>query len=235
MVKIAVCDDDKEFRKLIVTYCNKYLFAKHTKYEILEYASGEELLKDDYPDILLLDIEMKKISGILVKEILEKMEAETRIIFVTNHLENMPEAFGRGVFGFLHKPIKYDNFCKSFSVVYEDVLNKSCYVFIGNALYNEKIYVKDIVYIEACDKYVKIYIRGRTEYKFSNRGLGEWGKELECLNFIRCHRSFIVNCAYIAGIKQDIELDCKKHIPVSRKLKREIKERYKQYVWESIR
>ena len=39
------------------------------KYQILEYASGEELLQDDYPDILLLDIEMKRINGILVKEI----------------------------------------------------------------------------------------------------------------------------------------------------------------------
>ena len=235
MVKIAICDDDKQAREILVAYCNDYLSTKYMKYQILEYASGEELLQDDYPDILLLDIEMKRINGILVKEILEKMEAETRILFITNHLENMPEAFGRGVFGFLHKPVNYSDFCKSFTSLYEDVLNKSCYIFIGNSLYSEKIYVKDIVYIQAYDKYAKIYIRGRADYKFSNRCLGEWGRELECLNFVRCHRSFVVNFAYIAGIKKDIELDCKKHIPVSRKLKRQIKERYKAYVWEKIR
>lgn len=57
-MKIAICDDEKVFRDALKEYCLQFTKEKQIECQIVEYASGEELLCDFSPDILLLEIEM---------------------------------------------------------------------------------------------------------------------------------------------------------------------------------
>ena len=57
-MRIAVCDDDKNAREVLKTYCGRFAAEFQIDCQVTEYASGEELLRDSSSDVLLLDVEM---------------------------------------------------------------------------------------------------------------------------------------------------------------------------------
>ncbi|CEP81052.1 LytR family DNA-binding response regulator [[Clostridium] sordellii] len=68
IITIAICDDEEAHRKVLRTYLSKAL-SKNT-YNLIEFSSGEELIAN-YPqrlDLLLLDVQMKKINGLDTQE-----------------------------------------------------------------------------------------------------------------------------------------------------------------------
>lgn len=82
-MRIGICDDILSEREVLKEYCLSLGYKS-----IFLYESGEALLKSSDGktlDALLLDIEMDKINGIIIKEFLENTDAFTYIIFITNH------------------------------------------------------------------------------------------------------------------------------------------------------
>ena len=65
MIKIGICEDEKEIQDLIETYLHSILKSINIDYEIKKYNLGEELLESNLKeiDILLLDIQMGQING----------------------------------------------------------------------------------------------------------------------------------------------------------------------------
>lgn len=67
----------------------------------MEFSSGDDYIKSDVcADILVMDIGMDENNGLAVKDMLEKRQINTAILFVTSRGEMMAEAFGRNVYGF---------------------------------------------------------------------------------------------------------------------------------------
>ena len=101
-MKIGICDDVIADQDLLENACNQLGYT-----DIVRYHSGEEFLADTEKQklyLLFLDIEMEGKNGLEIKEILEKTNAQTFVVFCTTHAECMPEAFGRNVISFLPKP-----------------------------------------------------------------------------------------------------------------------------------
>lgn len=59
MIKIAICDDEACHRETTTEYLERYFQQKSEEYQVEVYTSGRELLEQESPDILLLDIEME--------------------------------------------------------------------------------------------------------------------------------------------------------------------------------
>ena len=95
-MRIAVCDDEKNIRKKLVGMLDEIREICAVELEIEECNDGDVLFNGEY-DLILLDIEMPKMNGLLVKERLEK--TNTAIVFITSHKELMPDAFGKNVYG----------------------------------------------------------------------------------------------------------------------------------------
>lgn len=225
MFKLAICDDDAEFRGRLAELCQKYF--KDEQICIREYMSGEEILKErDKCDILFLDIEMPGMNGIQIKEQFEWQETDTFIIFVTNHEEDMREAFGRNVVGFLTKPLKEQDF---FSEM--DKLSKKQgknFVCIEE---NQEIYrlpLRSIKYIEAKENYSKVVCSDR-DYLF-RKSIKTWETLVPADCFVKIHRSYIINLEYWKRDKDFIVLSPVLKIRLSRKNKKEVLARYKDYI-----
>ena len=77
MINLAICDVDMMARKNIKIMCEKYFEDINVEYQIKQYSAGEDFLIEEASDILLLDVRLKRMNGILVKEILEKINADT--------------------------------------------------------------------------------------------------------------------------------------------------------------
>ena len=187
-------------------------------------------MDQDY-DILLLDIEMPDQDGISIKEYLETNRKQTRIIFTTSHKERVLEAFGKNVVGFLVKPLCKESF--------EKVMEKALLDICGPILEIEEngetfiIPVMQIKYIEAQDKYTLAVTR--TGEYLMRRTMKFRESALPCQNFVRIHKSYLVNLEYFEKKGEEVLLDEGKIVKISRLRKNGIMEKYKEFLRRKVK
>lgn len=206
MVTVAICDDEQKFRKSIRACCQSYFEEKEIACEIKEYASGEEFLMGKYPDILLLDVTMKRISGLMVRDILASSYANTRILFVAENGSFMSKAFGRNVYGFLKKPLCYEQFAEKMEEILCDIKHSRQFIYCKKGKEIELVHLKRILYLETVGRYMRIYLQGEKESRMSDKGIREMCDILSEFHFVRCSRTQLVNLQYVTKVHERIEL-----------------------------
>lgn len=152
MIKIVICEDEKQQQKLLKEYLDKIFYDLSLEYEVNIFNSGEELLKN-YPeniDIFLLDIQMDNINGMdVAKKIREIDDKRVEIIFTTSLIEYVQEGYEVRAYRYLMKPIKYVDLKKHIeSCVKEINEKKGNYIIINGKDDACKINIADITYIE---------------------------------------------------------------------------------------
>ena len=216
-MNIAICDDDM----VIIEQIEEFLQIIHDKsleYEV--FFCAEELQKyitenNVNFDVFILDIEMPQMDGIELKQQISRMSIDTRIIFLTNHIESMNEAFGRYVIGFVDKG-NYEKGLKDFIKEIQDELSQTEVV---NLVEDGRVYTfrqKEIIKIEARHVYTRIeivqyYDKAKEHWVTENRepriSLREWEKTLDSEEFYRINRSLIVNFRNVKRINHCNELE----------------------------
>ncbi len=224
-MRIFVCDDQKVYRDDILAHCKRVLPQEDIDYKV--FASGEELLtSNEVFDFLFLDIEMTGMDGIRVKELLAQQGAKGKIIFLTSHAERMIEAFGTNVIGFLRKPAQDTDLIPIVQKMKQFMDRKTVEWEEDGRLYT--VYTEEIRYIEVEDKYTYVFVG--TERYLVRRSLREWEAILPKSDFCMANRSCLVNLSLLDRVKSEIILEDGKIIPISRKYKKEIEEKYKEYL-----
>ena len=224
-MRIAICDDQRVYREDILAHCKRFLTQEDIDYKV--YTSGEELLASgEMFDFLFLDIQMTGMDGIRVKELLEQQGLKGKIIFLTSHEERMREAFGANVIGFLSKPVQDAELLLIIQKMKQFMDRKMVEWEEDGRLYS--VYAEDIQYIEVEDKYTYVFVG--TEKYLVRRSLREWGTMLPDSDFCMANRSCLVNLSLLDRVKSEIVLEDGKAIPISRKYKKEIEEKYKEYL-----
>ena len=234
MLNIGICDTKKSCRKKIVRFCEMFFNDKYGDYVVKEYTSGESLLVEDFPDLLFLDVELERIDGLLIKEILYKLRVQTKLIYVSDRMDKMQLAFGKNVYGYLEKQFSYNEFQIYMEQIVNDILDEREVVYCKNNHRIEKIYLRDISHIKAYGRYTLLFIHRKKEYRLCDIPFGECYLELENKSFARCHRSYLVNLFYIKRIAKEIELIGEIKIPVSREMMAEFKHNYEGYMRSGI-
>jgi two-component system LytT family response regulator len=213
MIKAIIIDDEPLARSII----SEYLLSYNNIKVVAECGNGFEGLKaiNEYnPDLIFLDIQMPKITGF---EMLELIENIPPIIFTTAFDEFAIKAFETNAIDYLLKPFDQERFNKSID---KFLANSSVNAFLNNKALTEtislnttkteRIVVKtgskikvisiyDIHLLSADDDYVNIHT---TEGQFlKNQTLSYFEKNLDPLLFVRVHRSYIVKINQINKIE----------------------------------
>jgi two-component system LytT family response regulator len=159
------------------------------------YRSGEELLaapEISQLNLVFLDIEMDGQSGLEVKEILERSNPFTFLVFYTSHTECMGDAFGSNVISFISKPFS--------KPAVERCLKKCMYLkkdFYPIPVHTDMLIpCSEILYIHAENKYSIFYFTNN-KTTLSRKSLRNWADELKNLGFCRISHSYIVNLKYV--------------------------------------
>lgn len=206
MIKIAVCDDEILIRQELKNLINKQL----QEVEVSEFSSGEELLesKERY-DITFLDISMEDLSGIEVaKHIRHKQEKEKAnkdiIVFVTSYRDYMEDAFDVNAYHYLVKPINEEKLANVLNRATKEIIARKKqtkqYIMLKNASMQNKVYLKDIYYIESSNKKVIVHKKDGIFELYGK--MDEFEEELGD-SFYRCHRCFLVNMEKISAYSSD--------------------------------
>lgn len=226
-IRIAVCDDNFIFVNEVKQICEEYFASKNENCHVECFSCGEEVLHavDLAWDVLFLDIEMGKISGIEVKDQLLENNCETQIVFLTSHNECMKEAFGRNVVGFIEKKNITDELSVILKKIYRDILR-------GERIWSVKgnrIVLDDIYYIHAEGSYVIVITK--EERLLIRESLSECEKQLETKGFMRVHRSVLIHLKYVSGVTESyVEIGNREKLRISRGMCRKIKAKYMEYI-----
>lgn len=177
---------------------------------------GVKAINDKKPDLVFLDIQMPKITGF---EMIELLDFKPQIIFTTAYDQYALKAFELNAVDYLLKPFSKDRLLSAIDKVKHRIQNaedtseklEELSNFRAGEEFIDRVVVKDrhkihivtvdqIRYIESLDDYVMIYTYDGRHMKQKTMKYFENG--LDPKNFIRIHRSYIVQVDNIAEIQQ---------------------------------
>lgn len=240
MNKILVVDDELLSRKKII----RFLEQRPEQFDILEASNGIEalnMIENDSPDIVFLDIEMPEMNGMDLIQSIGK--PDFKLIFQTAYSEFAVEAFEKNALDYLLKPFNEERFNQSLEKALQTPNEPSQVIGLTHTLAKDSVYlskvvvkrgmkntlipVDEVLWFKSENHYTYVCTKD-FEYIF-NEPLKDLIEKLNPDQFIQVHRNAIVNAKYIKDIIQGdnmkIILETGIEIPVSRSNKKVIKER----------
>ena len=218
-LKCIITDDEPMARKGLQGYVEKLDFLELVG--VCEDAIQlNNILKTQSVDLLLLDIEMPYMSGI---ELLSSLVNPPKVIITSAYEQYAIKGYDLEVVDYLLKPISFERFLKAVNKVYDLIYSQqvtsqaSDYFFVKANQKLEKIFFKDILYIEGVENYVSIHTQAGKIITHSTLRLIL--ENLPANLFIQTHKSFIVNVEKVSTVEGNMLGIEKFKIPVSRTYK----------------
>lgn len=232
MIRSIAIDDEPLALKQIAGYIEK------TPFLVLEgqFESALQAIsffEENHVDLMFVDINMPDLSGM---DFVKSMKNPPRVIFTTAYSEYALEGFRVDAVDYLLKPIGYPDFLKAAEKAKEriqaqerestKVRGDDKFLFIKSEYKVLRINLSEIKYIEGMREYVRIHLNNEKPVMtlMSMKKMEEFLPEG---NFMRVHRSYIVNLDKITIVERNrIVFDKNVYIPISE----QYKERFQNYL-----
>jgi DNA-binding LytR/AlgR family response regulator len=191
-------EDDSFQRHLISQYIDQ-TEGLHLVAEFETATKSIPYLAQHPVDLIFLDIELPEMNGV---EFLEQFKPTAKIIFISSASKYAVDGFNLEVSDYLLKPISFARFSRSVSKILDyhrendsnTEVSPSDFLFVKDKGIYHKILFRDIQYIQSSSEYVMIHTKEKRILLYSS--MDGILKKLPT-NFMRVHRSFIVNLACI--------------------------------------
>jgi len=213
MIKSLIIEDEKLARDLIRDYLIEFSEIVLAG-EFEDGFSGLKAINELKPDLVFLDIQMPKLSGF---ELLELLDHKPAIIFTTAYDQYAIKAFEHNAVDYLMKPFSRDRFREAITkaigriskgdkeavsklVEHMDSAPEPIHrIVVKSGSKISVIPVADVMYVEAQDDYVMIYTKDKKYLK--QKTMKYFEIHLPHNDFIRVHRSYIVRISEIAQME----------------------------------
>lgn len=229
MIRIAICDIDKEFVEKLIVLLREQALKKNIETKFKRYSSSNELmeaLKNGVElDVAFLETHIGDECGVILGKDIKSFDKKIELVYLSYTKKYVLDCFDMGAFNYILKPI---NDGKRLLAQFERLLIKKYqdrgdYLAIREQGAVLKLRVNKISYMETVGKLVRIHYEGK--FIDVHERMGDLEKKLENLFFIRCHISYLVNVKYILRVsKGEIKLIEDTIIPVSRLRMKKVKE-----------
>lgn len=213
-LRTLIVDDEAPARALLREY-----LAAHADVEVVgECANGFEAVKavsEHAPDLLLLDIQMPKLDGF---DVLELVGEGPQVVFCTAYDQHALRAFQVHAVDYLLKPFAPERLAEALDLVRAKLAARAVVpvaALVADARppgrFLERVLVRDgakvhvfpverVDYFESQDDYVAIHCEGKVTLK--PQTLGELERALDPARFVRVHRSVILNLERLARLER---------------------------------
>ncbi|MGB3775352.1 MAG: LytTR family DNA-binding domain-containing protein [Leeuwenhoekiella sp.] len=203
ILKCLIVDDEPPAIRLLEKYVAKipFLNLEATTTSSIQALS---IIEQSNIDLVFLDIQMPELTGLQLSKIIK---GKTKIVFTTAYSQFALDSYEVNAIDYLLKPFEFERFYKAaikvrnaYTIqdhVVEIPKNTSEYLFVKTDGKNnfEKIYLKDILYIEGLKNYVAIHLI--ENQIITNNTLKNIEELLPTSEFIKVHKSFIVSIRHI--------------------------------------
>lgn len=237
MIKIAICDDDLSVLNEIKALYEQYRIERNQELMCEIFHSPLELLaeieKGMRLDVLFLDVLMPGEDGISVAGEIRQYDDTVKIIFLTSSSEYAVESYTVGAYFYQIKPICAEKFFQLMdSVISECEKVQKCNLILRCKGGITRIDLKRLEYCEVIGRTLWFHLENGKVLE-SVGSLDELCSKLAHYdNFLRPHRSFLINMEYIQSISyKAITMDDLAQIPIPHGKCSEIKNRYLEYAF----
>lgn len=235
-LKVIIVDDESHARSFLKKLCN-HLYKD--KIEIVDECDSVKnavaSIKKYNPDIVFLDIQMPDENGFELFKYFESIPFE--IIFTTAHKEYAVDAIKNSALDYLIKPISIDDFKLAIARVEKaksDKVNFDRYKLLAENITNQNTGKERIVFpsktgFEVVQANTIVFCKSDGAYTivhtldkkyFTSKSFKETCELLDSSNFLKVHRSFLININFVTGFRSDefiLEMITSDKIPVSDK------------------
>lgn len=230
-MRIAVCDDAPEIAARIREKISDGLTALGVGADVLAFDSGGELTDahgSEPFDAVFLDIDMPEIDGFKIAEALGG--EKTPIVFVTDHDELVYSSLRFRPFRFVRKSHLDSELPEVLAALSKELSRLGAGRKFSFRTLNGEIFldIADIQYIEIFGHTLRVQVNGGESVECSG-SLSELEKQLSEFDFVRTHKSYLVNCKYIYAIEsRQVILDDQTAVPLSRYKADSVREKFKR-------
>ena len=239
-IKCLIVDDETLAQKVIEKYV-----ADIASLEVVGKAKNAmqalEVLNNKDVDLMFLDINMPKMSGL---SFLRTLKNPPIIIITTAYREYAYEGFELDVIDYLNKPFSFERFLKAINKVQEKMKASSgasnyvldeparqqideSFIFVKSEKTTYKINLKDILFIESVGDYVKIYTQDKVIMTYQT--LKKLETMLSATHFPRVHKSYIVSISKINSFEGNQINIADQMIPIGRNYKQNFNQLIESY------
>lgn len=202
MVRIALVDDDADYREELIRYLKQYEQESGESFSIATFADGDEIL-DGYTaayDIIVMDIAMTFVDGMKTAERIRQMDNEVVIIFITNMPQYAMQGYTVDALDYVLKPLSYYAFSQRIDRALARMRRRGKkYISIPVKGGIKKLDVSQITYVEVHDHYLMYHTT--IGILTSNGKLSELEKQLAPRQFFRCGKSHLVNLKFVESVE----------------------------------
>ena len=230
MYRLAICDDNQADAAYLCSLLEKWAEVAEAALKIESFPSAEAFLfqyeEDKTFDLLLLDIEMGKMSGVELARKIRQDDRRVQIIFITGYMEYIAEGYDVEALHYLLKPVTEEKLFGVLERAAERLKSreKELHLAIPGAVV--RVALCEIRYLEVERNYVTVY--GKEAYRIK-KPLNQLEEELD-ESFFRTGRSYIVNLHFVKKItKRQVILKDGTELPLSGKVYEAINRAMIQY------
>jgi two-component system, LytTR family, response regulator len=213
-----VIDDEPLALGLLESYVSKTPFLKLTG-KFSSAVAAIDAVQNITPDLMFLDIQMAELSGM---EFARLVPEKTKIIFTTAFQQYALESYKVSALDYLLKPFSYPEFLQAANkALHWHQMGRNVNLPSQNSIFVKADYrliqieLDKILYIEGLKDYLKIYTEDAQQPIVSHITMKAMEEMLPTSDFLRVHRSFIVQKSKIKEIERNRIVFGKIHIPVS--------------------
>lgn len=236
-MRIYIVEEEQASINKLQGYIEKYAKKIGVSIDARGFTDPREFLQTyeksaEKPYLVILEIDMKDMSGMEIAHKLREQGSDVRLIFTDTTDAHAIQAFDVQADGYLEKPVSYQNFAKAMSRFRARFAMESHTIQIRSDRKIIDLYTADIYYAEVTGHSVWVYSK-RGDYKASVT----MGKLVELLegekSFLPCGRSYLVNMTYIENLENDVIVMINgSRIPIPVRIRKDIAEQYQKYCEE---
>lgn len=232
---IAVCDDLPEEREKLLSLLEQ----SPVPTTCTQFGSSEELLEVFLPgkfDLLLMDIYMKRMTGVEAVRKIRELDTSIPVAFTTTSAEHTLESYRLSVLKYLEKPVRQkdlDDLLRLISLQKESaprlIIQKNGEI--------QKLLLSDLLYLEQKAHHVILSMKDGKTIRFYGK-LSALLPQLDGQPFFCPHKSYCVNLAFVRGINaeyQCYEITNGTYVPISRANRQKAKKAYEDFLFAQTR
>lgn len=217
---VAVCDDLEGERVNLARMVQAYARSHDLSLQLRLFSSGESLLaalQSEEPGsipLIFLDIYMPGLSGVDTARRIRALDSSAAIIFVTTSQDHGLDSFAVRACDYLVKPLREPDVTASLDWFFSHLPEPLRLLSVYSEGEWQKIPLSSILYVDVYGHQARIHtVRGDL---VTRRGLDELEIAIDSRDFLRCHRSYLVNLNHVEGVEgSDFRMDDHTLVPIS--------------------
>lgn len=231
MIRIAIVEDDKQVQAQLADYIRRYERQFGRMFELSLFDDGDEIVSDYRAvyDIILLDVQMRRMDGMAAAERIRQMDKDVLLIFITNMAQFAIQGYAVDALDYVLKPVPYFAFSQQLQKAVSRLrARQKTFLTVPVEGGLRRVDVSTLYYLESEGHKVRLYAEDG-DLTVSGT-LKSFEEKLAGKPFARCNSGYLVNLAQVMGVQQNTVQVGPYELQISRPKKKAFMEALTDYI-----